>query len=427
MARSDSLRTCNDVRALSRGIGESLTLDYKEKLGRRRDLAADVCALANTQGGVLVVGVKDPEPEGAPPKDPVDFKGVSVELDLVHKVESQLLDAISPRVFPRVRTTEDTFQQDGSERCFLLIEVPASSQLHQVTVERDFKFYRRAEYQNRPMTADEVRLRVEAILAGRSDANALIAEELARLDEIMGQAYVAFLAAPVVEHRLATDPAEPDVRREIQNLSQIRRSRAGQLVPFSSDFQPSGDGARATQQYDTGAVSMECRVRRNSLVIHAHSEEAINGRTFLVKRTSPVGELWRELEDPSDADAHLAPQHSGSGRPSIVVNPAVAVRLYPDALREKAEAFLALVRGVYDLGGWRGSVRLDVAVVGKGAFPAVSTDTRLPTDFLALSENNTLRASIEFGYDGLELRSGDLVEELMRRVAHNFGKDGLPS
>lgn len=72
MERYERLQTCADVRALSRGIGESLPLDYKGKLsGRRRDLAADVCALANTQGGVLVVGVKDPEPEGSPPKDPL--------------------------------------------------------------------------------------------------------------------------------------------------------------------------------------------------------------------------------------------------------------------------------------------------------------------------------------------------------------------
>lgn len=427
MGRYDDLRTCDDVCALSRGIGESLTLDYKEQMGRRRDLAADVCALANTQGGVLVVGVKDPEPEGAPPKDPADFKGVIFQSDLVHRVESQILDAISPRVFPRVRTTEDTFQQDGNEKCFLLIEVPASSQLHQVTVERDFKFYRRAEYQNRTMTADEVRLRVEAILAGRSGMGALVENELARLNEIMGQAYVAFLAAPVVEHTLATDPAEPNMRREIQNIAQVDRSRAGQLVPLSSSFQPSGNGARATQQYDTGALNMECRVHRNSLITYSQSGEAIDGRRFFVSRTSPAEELWRELEDPDAAEVLLAPQHSESSRPSTVINPAVAVRLYPDALREKAEAFLALVQGVYDIGGWRGPVRLDVGVIGKGAFPAVSTDIRRVIDFLALAENNTLRASIEFGYESLELRSEELVEELMRRVAHNFGRDRLPN
>jgi predicted HTH transcriptional regulator len=98
------------------GIGESLTLDYKEKLSvKRSDLAKDVCALANIQGGILVVGVKDPKPEGSPPKDPGDFVGVTAKEkeNLVHRVESQLLDAISPRAFPEIRATRDTFERDG--------------------------------------------------------------------------------------------------------------------------------------------------------------------------------------------------------------------------------------------------------------------------------------------------------------------------
>jgi hypothetical protein len=292
-----------------------------------------------------VVGVNDPTPEGSPPKDPGDFVGVPIEANLVHKVESQLIDAISPRVFPRVRVTENTFQQDSDERCFLLIEVPASSQLHQVTVEKDFKFYRRAEYQNRPMSAEEVQLRMEAILAGRSGTVSLMDEELARLDQIMAQAHVVFMAAPTIGHRLAADPAEPSVRRAIEDLAKIRRQGAGQLVPLHVDLEPAGDGARGTQQYDTGTVTMECRVRRDSLIVHAHSEEAIHNRRLFVYRTGPNDKLWRELEEPSEADAHFAPQRSEAGLPSTVVDPAVAVRLYPDALREKAEAFLSLIRG----------------------------------------------------------------------------------
>lgn len=358
MERYERLRTCTDVFGLSRGFGENLTLDYKQELsGRRRDLARDVCALANTQGGVLVVGVKDPSPEGTPPKNPGDFVGVPVEADLVHRVENMIIDAISPRVFPRVKVTEDTFQQGSGERCFLLIEVPASSQLHQVTVENDFKFYRRAEFQNRAMTAEEVRLRMEAILAGRSGTSSLMDEELARLDQIMSQAHVVFMAAPTIEHRLATDPAEPSVRQQIEALARTQRSGAAQLVPLSVNFEPAGDGARATQQFDTVTVNIECRVRRDSLVVHAHSEEAIHNRRLFVHRTGPAERLWLELEEPIEAEAHLVQQRSEAGLPSAVVNPAVAVRLYPDSLRQKAEAFLALIRGVYDLGGWQGPVR----------------------------------------------------------------------
>ena len=245
---------------------------------------------------------------------------------------------------------------------------------------------------------------------------------------LWAQAYVAFMAAPAVGYRLAADPAEPSVRRTIQERAKIWRRGAGQLVGINVNFEPTGDGARGILQYDTGTVSMECRVRRDSsLVIHAHSGEAIDDRPMFAYRPSPADRLWRELEKPDDADAYIASQRSEAGLPSTVVSPAVAMRLYPDALSEKAVAFLDLIHGVYDLGGWRGPVRLDVAVVGKGAFPAVSTNIRRIEDFLALSETITLRASIEFDYSSLETRSGDLVEELMRRVAHNFGMDGLPN
>lgn len=169
--RYEETETCDDVRALAAvGIGESLTLDYKQELKGgskgRKDLAADVCAFANTQGGFLMVGVRDPEPEGTPPKDPDDFCGVKPEPDLVHKVESRLLDSISPRVYTQVKTTTDTFTNaDEEERRFLLIRVPAGSQLHQVAVDRDFKFYRRAVYQNRAITNVEVRERMETIIS----------------------------------------------------------------------------------------------------------------------------------------------------------------------------------------------------------------------------------------------------------------------
>src|SRR5215212_1640659 len=73
-----------------------------------------------------------------------------------------------------------------------------------------------------------------------------------------------------------------------------------------------------------------------------------------------------------------------------------------------------------------GPLRLDVGVVGKGTFSMVSTNIMLPTDFLPLSEGTTLRASIEFDYESLDLRGGDLVEELMRGVPHSFGLNRMP-
>ncbi len=117
----DELRTCEDVRALrDRGIGEGLRMDYKEDLkltkSGRKELAKDVCALANTEGGLLVIGVRDPKPEGEPPK-PEDFVGMAAKETLARDVESSLLGSIAPALHPRVRLTEDDFLDSaGRER-----------------------------------------------------------------------------------------------------------------------------------------------------------------------------------------------------------------------------------------------------------------------------------------------------------------------
>jgi hypothetical protein len=79
----DELRTCADVRALgTRGIGEGPMMDYKESISftgqgtltasAKKELARDVSALANAQGVLLVIEVKDPAREGEPPA-PEDF------------------------------------------------------------------------------------------------------------------------------------------------------------------------------------------------------------------------------------------------------------------------------------------------------------------------------------------------------------------
>ena len=54
----EELRTCDDVRAFGLGISEGLRMNYKESLrltkGGRKELAKDVSALANAEGGLLV-------------------------------------------------------------------------------------------------------------------------------------------------------------------------------------------------------------------------------------------------------------------------------------------------------------------------------------------------------------------------------------
>jgi hypothetical protein len=142
----DELRTCADVRALGiRGIGEGPTMDYKESIsftdrgtltaGAKKELAKDISALANAQGGLLVIGVKDPEREGEPPA-PEDFVGVAVPGTFARDLESSLLGSVNPPLYPLIRVTENDFEhpETGERRRFVVVGARRGSRLHEVTL-----------------------------------------------------------------------------------------------------------------------------------------------------------------------------------------------------------------------------------------------------------------------------------------------------
>ncbi len=410
--RYQRLNTCDDVRALD--VGESLTLDYKEAMISRRDLAAAVCGFANTQGGILVFGVADPNPEGRPPKTE-DFVGVPYEEDLVKRIEDQLLDSISPRVFPRIKSTEDTFKDDGVEKCFLLIDVPQSSQLHQVTVKGDFRFYRRGEYQTRRMAVDEVQLRVESIIDSRARVEQTFQKELERIEEITSSPYMAFLASPVTSHYLTTDLADLSVRVELSRLGwgQEEGEWAGP-IPSNEMLQPAGDGARQLMRTgNQGVLLNECRVRRDSLLNHIEVYRVLDNKPYLVEREAATADFWRGVGgDVSNA---------GQGRYSTMLNSATAVNFSPRRPRSKVGGFLDFVRGVYDLGGYCGPVRFLTILNGYGSFPARSVSRPGYSHLLRITETPEVRAETEFDYDSLLLQREALVDDMMRRVAQHFG------
>ena len=266
-------------------------MDYKESISfttrstltasTKRELARDVSALANAQGGLLVIGVKDSEWEGEPPTAE-DFVGVAVPETFARDLESSLLGSVSPPLYPFVRVTEDDFEhpQTGERRRFVVVGVRRGSRLHQVTAGGDYRFYRRAGYQNRPMDVDEVRLRLAAEAVAGAEIDRLVDAEADRIARVFEHGPRAgFIAVPTAPHRFAVDPATNDALRQLHTYLQTHPSRpytseVDVLSPgFDPDrmFVPAGDGARSFYRTTSPPITAEVRVRRDGVVSSARN------------------------------------------------------------------------------------------------------------------------------------------------------------
>lgn len=448
----DELSTCEDVRSLGiRGVGEGPRMDYKEAFaltgrgtltaGARKELARDVSALANAEGGLLVIGVKDPAREGDAPA-PEDFVGVAVTDTFARDLESMLLDAMSPPFYPRVKATEDDFEapETGERRRFVLVGARRSPRLLQVTAGGDYRFYRRAGYQNRPMDAGEVRLRIAAETAAGAEADVLLREEAARIGRVFGGGpRVAFVAVPTAPHRFAVEPASWEARNRFQQFAgrqPPRRAPSGVDVlspgfDGSQMFVPAGDGARSFYRMKQPDITAEVRVRRDGLVssardfveIHSEPDERLR-----LRKPEPWHEVFVPVpeEEYGPGMVEEALRRTRDGEPSTVAGLTPAVRIDPPMLLAAAKGFLLFLRQVHELLGYPGSVRVDARVSGGDHYLAtVAPPAGAEPRFFFVSEHTQLRSSVEAEQQDLAGREADLAESLLTHLAWHFGIDAF--
>lgn len=107
--------TGDDVAAFcDRGIRENFVLDYKRDFPK--DLGKTIAALANTYGGVVLIGVGDND--GKPIVPP---SGIKFERGLTERVNQIVIDNIYPPVFPEIQVCPAQ-----KERAFVVVRVPQS-------------------------------------------------------------------------------------------------------------------------------------------------------------------------------------------------------------------------------------------------------------------------------------------------------------
>jgi len=161
VSKSVSEITYEDIEILtSSGEPESIILDYKKTISGsehdKAELAKDICAFANSQGGYLVIGVE--ERRGKPVHPPCGTERMIGR----QKAEEWIEQVINSNIAQRVLTDIKVISVPDSALCVIVVHVPVSIRMpHMVTYQRDNRYYRRFfkrhQYESLPAEEYEVR------------------------------------------------------------------------------------------------------------------------------------------------------------------------------------------------------------------------------------------------------------------------------
>lgn len=138
-------------------IEESANLEYKggdaldNTDSKKKEIAKDVSAMANSAGGVIIYGIKEfdeKDKKHLPERiSPIDRSNISKEW-----LEQVILGSISPKID---NLTIHVVPIDGDNMVCYIVEVPQSVTAHQNS--KDYKYYRRRNFLCEPMLDYEIR------------------------------------------------------------------------------------------------------------------------------------------------------------------------------------------------------------------------------------------------------------------------------
>lgn len=102
-------------------ISEGLRVEYKRDFPRNEDLAKSVCAFANTEGGIILIGVEANKENNVPTGIP----GINLIKGLEEKVSSICLSHILPRIMPEIKVCPFNLI-DEKQRAVLFVRISQS-------------------------------------------------------------------------------------------------------------------------------------------------------------------------------------------------------------------------------------------------------------------------------------------------------------
>lgn len=182
--------TLEDVqRLVENRVPESRSLDYKAELYEAspkgfREFASDVAAFANTDGGLLALGVSERRSEGGQTSEPEAIVGLSkVTLGTFSRYEQSL----GANLAPRITGVEVKLLEAADQRSVLLVNVPRSWQApHMVTADSLTRFYYRTGTGREVMDVDQIRIAFRSNASFNDRSNEL--RELRAAQILAGQA-----------------------------------------------------------------------------------------------------------------------------------------------------------------------------------------------------------------------------------------------
>jgi len=140
------------------GIEENVHLDYKgagsidKKNEKKKELSKDVSAFANSDGGVIIYGVREYDEKDKnhlPEKiDPIDGKTYTKEW-----LEQIINSTISPRITD-IKITPIQTSKPEDNKVIYVVEIPKSNTAHQAN---DKRYYRRFNFESKMMEDWEIK------------------------------------------------------------------------------------------------------------------------------------------------------------------------------------------------------------------------------------------------------------------------------
>lgn len=209
-------------------IGQSESLRREFKSGRMFDeveskwietLSKEVSALANTEGGELVLGIE--EDSKARPRIATNVNGVPIAV--VPERLQQLIESNVSPYLPGIRVQR--IKLSGfSDRVGFVVQVPQGSTAYQA---KDGRYYGRSEYEVKYLPDHEIRLR----MARGKIARAAIHVQLIRV--ALGSKYEAELRE---KHSLAIEAFKADAAAAVQRFPELLDLMSAKYHPDEISF-----------------------------------------------------------------------------------------------------------------------------------------------------------------------------------------------